>query len=147
MPCYYDAFGTQVVGNRFSGNGFFGNATNGDLANATLPTPTDNCFHGNVAFDGCQMTNVTSTPANIQDSSVLGTCGATWGGDTTQIFPLFAELLCATFGPGSGAFFPGEPGYPQPTQVSLLPIPEEPGMKNPCKGVPKNSWCDDKEDY
>jgi hypothetical protein len=140
IPCYYDAFGSEVSGNHFKGNGFFGNATNADLANATLPTPTNNCFHDNHAAHHGQ---VTSTPVNIQDSSVLGTCGAPWAGDTAQVAPLFLELLCASFGPGSGACNPADPGYPQPTQVSLLPIPHEPGMRNPCKGVPKNSWCKD----
>lgn len=138
VPCYFDAFGSEVTGNHFSDNGFFGNSTNGDLANATLPTPINNCFHGNF---GPHHGQVTSSPVNIQDRSVLGTCGAAWAGDTAQVLPLFAELLCASFGPGSGACFPGEPGYPQQTQVTLLPIPREKGMSNPCKGVPKNNWC------
>jgi hypothetical protein len=142
VPCYYFAFGSEVTGNRFQGNGFFANATNGDLANATMPTPTNNCFHDNLALHCGQ---VTSAPLNIQDSSVLGTCHAPWAGDTAQIAPLFLELLCATFGPGSGACNPADPGYPQPTQVSLLPIPQEQGMRNPCKGVPRNSWCKDHE--
>jgi len=138
IPCYYDAFGSEITGNHFQDNGFFSNATNADLANATLPTPTNNCFHGNVSAHHGQ---VTSTPVNIQDTSVLGTCGTPWAGDTAQVAPLFLELLCASFGPASGACNPAEPGYPQPTQVSLLPIPHEAGMRNPCKGVPKNSWC------
>ena len=143
VPCYYDAFGSDVTGNRLLGNGFFGNETNSDLANATLPTPTNNCFHGNFSLQSGQ---VTSSPVNMQDSSVLGTCGAAWGGDPAQVLPLLAELLCATFGPASGACVPGEPGYPQQTQVSLLPIPHERGMRNPCDGVPKNSWCKDRKD-
>jgi hypothetical protein len=143
VPCYYHAFGSEVTDNRFLDNGFFGNLTNADLGNATLPTPTNNCFRGN---SGLSCGPVTSTPVNIQDPSVLGTCHAAWEGDTAQVFVLFAELLCASFGPGSGACLPTDPGYPQPTQVALLPIPYEKGMRNPCKGVPKNSWCSEQED-
>jgi len=25
-----------------------------------------------------------------------------------------------------------------------LPIPREPGMDDPCDGVPENSWCDER---
>jgi hypothetical protein len=31
--------------------------------------------------------------------------------------------------------------YPRTTQVQMLPNPREPGMTNPCDGVPANSWC------
>jgi hypothetical protein len=36
------------------------------------------------------------------------------------------------------------PLYPLQTQVQLLPIPREPGMDDPCQGVPENSWCEER---
>ena len=137
IPCYFHSYGTRVSGNWFSGNGGFGNFTNGDLANAALDYPARNCFHGNHALFGGA---VTSAPAEIQSPSVLGTCGGPWVGDPNQEVPLFLDLLCDAFGPASGACVYGV--YPQQTEVTLLPIPREPGMEDPCAGVPANSWCD-----
>ncbi len=129
--CYFVAYGNQVSENLLAGNGFFANPTNGDLADATIPWPVDNCFTRNVALPGG---TPTSDPANIQDPSVLGTCGVPGQGDTDL---LLAEVTCAAFGlcPAGGT-------YPQPTQVTMLPIPRDlPGMLDPCAGVPANPWC------
>jgi len=138
VPCYFHAFGNRILDNRLMANGTFGNDTNGDLANATLPYPTNNCFDGNVDPGAGAPT---TAPADLQDPSVAGTCGASWEGDPAQVMALFAQALCAAYGlcPLGGT-------YPQPTQVAMLPIPRNlPGMKNPCKGVPRNPWCDDGE--
>ncbi len=129
--CYFAAYGNRVAGNLLSGNGFFGNPTNGDLADATAPSPIDNCFVGNVAVPGG---TPTSAPADIQDPSVLGTCGVPGQGDMGM---LFAQVACAALGicPAGGT-------YPQQTQVSLFPIPRNlPSMPDPCEGVPSNPWC------
>jgi len=139
VPCYFHSFGTEVSDNLLAGNGFFGNATNGDLANAALPSSAANCFRHNRKLG---RGGITSAPVAIEDPAVLGSCGAAWAGDTDQEMQLFAELLCDTFGPASGACAPTEPGYPVPGTVTLLPIPHEPGMRNPCEGVPENPWCD-----
>jgi hypothetical protein len=49
-------------------------------------------------------------------------------------------LFCDAFGPASGACTaPNQ--YPLQTGVTLLPIPIERGMDNPCDGVPSNTWC------
>jgi parallel beta-helix repeat protein len=137
IPCYFYAYGNVVQNNRFSGNGSFGNPTNGDLANAALPISAGNCFRGNRDLTSGQPT---SAPGQLQDPAVAGTCGAPWNPPPTQLVPLVLQVLCAGLGPSSGACVAG-PGYPQPTGVQLLPIPSEPGLRDPCAGVPTNSWC------
>ena len=136
IPCFFHSFGNRVHSNVFAGNGFFGNDTNGDLANAALPYVTNNCFHGNVDLSG----TLTTAPASLEDGSVAGTCSQAWNPDPLQESGLFLQLICAAYGPGSGACL-GGPGYPQTTAVALLPIPKERSMPNPCAGVPKNEWC------
>jgi len=126
-----------VSGNRFLGNGTFGNNTNGDLANATLDFPIRNCFFDNKAL---KKGTLTSSPVNIEDAAVLGSCNGPWVGDSPQETSLFLQLLCNAYGPASGACSALD-HYPAQTGVTLLPIPREPGMSNPCQGVPRNSWC------
>jgi hypothetical protein len=139
IPCYFPAFGNQVVANAFADNGFFGNPTNSDIGNAVLPYPTNNCFQGNVNLESPK---VSSSPNNIQ--SIAGTCGKPWAPNTKQEVVLQEELGCASFGLCAGAGVPiplPAPAYPLPSGVKLLPIPHEPGMANACAGVPQNSWC------
>jgi hypothetical protein len=138
VPCYFHAFGNRVQGNRLSDNGGFGNPTNGDLANAALPYAVNNCFRGNVDR---HLGAVSTSPLSLQDADVGGTCGAPWNPDLTQVAGLFVEVVCAAYGPASGACNSSEPGYPQPTMVKLMPIPGEPTMDEPCEGVPDNAWC------
>jgi len=131
IPCYFHAFGNRVEGNVFSGNGFFGNPTNGDLGVAQLTFPTSNCFDRNVDRGG----PVTSFP-----SSLPRKCDQAWNPDLNEMALIFTEVLCAAFGPDSGAC--NGSTYPVPTKVALLPIPREPGMRDPCKGVPGDDpWC------
>ncbi|MGB8326360.1 MAG: hypothetical protein WCE48_02145 [Steroidobacteraceae bacterium] len=142
IPCYFHAFGNTVTGNFFLRNGAFGNDTNGDLANAALDYPVRNCFRGNFNLKSGA---VSSSPADIQDPSVLGSCSGPWAGDPTQQVSIFLELLCDAFGPASGAC--ASPNrYPTQTVVKLLPIPGERGMPDPCQGVPPNSWCSARRD-
>lgn len=140
IPCYFPSFGNRVIGNVFKSNGFFGNETNGDLANAALPHPVNNCFLGNVDL---KTGKPTSSPLNLQSTSVAGTCGKPWNPDTTQEVALTEELGCASLGLCTGLPFPlnSLPSYPVQTQVKLFPIPVEKGMADPCVGVPANSWC------
>jgi hypothetical protein len=141
IPCYFNSFGNRVEGNVFLGNGFFGNATNGDLANAALGFPTNNCFLDN--FNLLQG-NPSTAPAKLQNPTVAGVCGQAWNPDVSQEFLLIDQLGCASLGPASGACAGLPPPlYPLQTKVKLLPIPREPGMANPCAGVPDNSWCEE----
>jgi hypothetical protein len=139
VPCFFNSFGNLISGNVFFHNGFFGNDTNGDLANAALSYPTNNCFTNN--FD--VLTGGPSTsPLNLQDPAIAGTCGAAWNPDTSQEFNLVDQLGCASLGVASGACAGLPPPlYPTQTQVQLFPIPHEASMPNPCSGVPQNSWC------
>jgi Right handed beta helix region len=138
IPCYFHAYGNRVEGNRFSDNGGFGNPTNGDLANAALPYAVTNCFRHNLDR---LLGSVSTSPSNLQDGAVAGTCGAPWSPDTAEVAGLFLQVVCAAYGPASGACLPGAPGYPQPTTVRLIPIPTEATMDEPCDGVPDNAWC------
>jgi hypothetical protein len=133
VTCYFDDFGNEVRDNLLLDNGTFGNPTNGDLGEVSGLNDPGNCWHGNVDPKG-----VTSSPADLQTTH--GTCGVPNQG-AGLLDPLTQELICATqvFGPCSGT--PGNPGYPQPTQVELLPLPLQPSMQNPCAGVPRNPWC------
>jgi hypothetical protein len=129
--CYFVASGNKVVNNVLSGNGFFGNPTNGDLADATIPAHPANCFVGNVDRSPG---GLISTPANIERRSVLGRCQGSGGGD---VGALSNQLLCA-----AANLCPDGGTYPQPTSVTLLPIPHHlPTMDDPCDGVPSNAWC------
>ncbi|HVN64595.1 MAG TPA: hypothetical protein VMT58_08145, partial [Candidatus Binataceae bacterium] len=81
---------------------------------------------------------LTTAPENLQETN--GTCGVPHQG-AGILDQLALELICATgvFGECSG--LPGEPGYPQTTEVALMPLPPQKTMRNPCKGVPSNPWC------
>jgi len=128
--CYFDDFGNEIYDNFLSGNGFFGNRTNGDLGEISGLNDPGNCWHGNFDPKG-----VTSSPADLQTTH--GTCGIPNQG--SGLFgPLGLQLICATqaFGPCTET-----PGYPQTTEVTLLPLPPQPSMENPCEGVPANPWC------
>ncbi len=142
VPCYFHSFGTRVHHNQLLANGSFGNDTNGDLANAAIDYSVRNCF-----WDNKHLRNgtLTSAPLNIEDPAVLGSCDGPWTGDTAQQMALFLQLFCDAFGPASGACtIPNQ--YPTQTTVTLLPIPKERGMEDPCHGVPSNSWCEDQGD-
>jgi len=130
--CYYQAFGNYVWNNQFSNNGSFGNPTNGDIGLATTLHDPGNCFNGNTDPAG-----LTTDPPNLQ-SPPYNPCGSANAGDEG---PLAAEALCAT---QLLAPCPNLPGatYPRPDATFTLPaIPPQPGMANPCAGVPRNPWC------
>jgi hypothetical protein len=133
VTCFFDDFGNEVRDNAMLGNGFFGNDTNGDLAEISGDNDPGNCWHGNTDPDG-----VTSNPPNLQTTN--GTCGIPNHG-SGLLDDLALQVICAT-----QAFFPctslgDNPGYPQRTQVSLMPLPRERSMPDACEGVPPNPWC------
>jgi hypothetical protein len=131
IPCYFHAYGNHVEANLLVGNGFFGNPTNGDIAVAQLPFSASNCFAHNVGKHRAASTFPPALPSS---------CDQAWSPDIGQIALLFTQVLCAAYGPTSGAC--NGASYPLPTKVSLLPIPHEPGMPDPCEGVPDGDpWC------
>jgi hypothetical protein len=136
VPCYFRAFGNRVEANVMRDNGFFGNVTNGDLANATLPFTTNNCFLKNIDL---KTNRPTSSPSNLQNPMGAGSCGFAWNPDTLEEVTLIEQVLCDAQGPSTGLCT--SPGYPQPTVPSVLPIPRQATMPDPCLGVPANSWC------
>jgi hypothetical protein len=134
--CYFMASGNEVIANVFAHNGFFGNPGNGDVGNAASAVAPGNCFGGNQDLSG----TLTSDPPLIQ--AVDGLCGGPAPGD----FILNNQLLCDSSLVSSivpGASCPSTPvtSYPRQTAVSLLALPKEATMPNPCAGVPANPWC------
>jgi hypothetical protein len=135
--CDFPAHGNKVYGNFFSDNGFFGNVTNSDLATVGLlpnsATPR-NCFYSNRDAAG----RVTSEPKNIQTAAVDGRpCGKQ---GTSVDGPLVEQLICATGATGLGTCPPGS-HYPKQTKITILPLPTQPTMPDPCAGVPANPFC------
>jgi hypothetical protein len=131
--CYFEDFGNEIHDNYLRDNGFFGNDTNGDLGEISGLNDPGNCWYGNVDPSG-----VTSWPADLQTTH--GTCGVPNQGD--GFFGLLGvQLICATQALFPCTGLPGQPGYPQPTGVTVLPLPPQPSMANPCEGVPRNPWC------
>ncbi len=51
----------------------------------------------------------------------------------------FPSHFCPEIRESTQASSPNQ--YPTQTAVTLLPIPREHGMDDPCAGVPTNSWC------
>jgi hypothetical protein len=134
VTCFFDDFGNDVRANYFRNNGFFRNGTNGDLAEISGQNDQGNCWHDN--FDPA---GVTSQPANLQVTH--GRCGVPNAGDDPLQSELGAQVICAAqiFGPCQAVG--NDPGYPQSTTVTLMPLPRQATMPNPCKDVPVNPWC------
>ncbi|MDR3416837.1 MAG: NosD domain-containing protein [Nevskia sp.] len=134
FECVLNAFGNEISGNIFIGNGSFGNVTNGDIAEVSNPAREGNCWHDNVDLTGF----VTSAPPLLQLTHHR--CGIPNSGDPI-VSPLALQVLCNTQAlfkcPSSIAA-----NYPRATQIQLMPIPaNEPGLPDPCAGVPANPWC------
>jgi len=134
VTCFFDDFGNEVRGNFLRDNGFFGNRTNGDLAEISGLNDPGNCWHDNVDPNG-----VTTAPADLQLTHAK--CGVPNQG-AALLDPLALEVICASqvFG-ACQTTGGGQPGYPQRTQVALLPLPAQTSMPDPCEGVPRNPWC------
>ncbi|TMB23355.1 MAG: hypothetical protein E6J71_03690 [Deltaproteobacteria bacterium] len=132
--CFYDTFGQEVTGNRFTNVGFFGNVTNGDLAELSYSHDPGNCWHGN--RDASH--KVSSAPDNIQQTHRK--CSGEQAGEDPLSSDLSTQVLCAT---ELLALCPDQPGqhYLRTTQVQLKPLPPQRTMPRPCKGVPSNPWC------
>jgi hypothetical protein len=132
--CYFDDWGNQVVDNTFVGNGFFGNPTNGDLADVSGQNTPGNCWHGNVRGDG---TAVTAEPADLQTAHA--DCAAGGHGDDLSS-ELAGQVLCDT---ELLSKCPADAThrYPRVTTVTVLKVPRQPSMPDPCAGAPKSKWC------
>ncbi len=139
--CFFNAYGSNVHDNAFTGNGSFGNATNGDLADLSdftaigiPPSTPGNCWH-----DNSDPAGVTSSPPNLQQTN--GDC-ATAGPGAGITDPLFGQVLCNLH-----QLQPGDPlcagaVYPQQGTVTLMPLPTQPTMPEPCEALPRTiPWC------
>lgn len=142
--CFFTDFGSNVSGNVFVGNGFFGQPTNGDLADLSdfsavgIPAPPPghgNCWHGNIDPSG-----VTSWPAGLQQTS--GNC-ATAGPGGSLTGPLVGQLFCNYLQlPPSNPLCGGAVYPQQDPSFSLLPLPPQQTMPDPCSALPRMiPWC------
>ena len=125
--CYFNATGNVVTANRLADNGFFGNPSNGDLANQPPAQSPRNCFFANTDAAG-----LTSDPAAIQ--TVDGPpCDQPGTGGSPALTP---QLYCA-----AGLLPPSCGSYPQQTRVTMLALPPQATMPDPCAAAPANLWC------
>jgi hypothetical protein len=142
--CFFSDFGNVFAGNVFAGNGFFGQPTNGDLADLSdfsavgIPAPAPgqgNCWHGNIDPSG-----VTSWPAGLQQTN--GNC-ATGGPGGSVTGPLVGQLFCNYLQLPPSDPLCGGAVYPQQDpSFSLLPLPPQPAMPDPCSALPRMiPWC------
>lgn len=135
--CLYEPWGNEIEGNTFENNGSYGNPSNGDIGEDAQPSSesaaTNDCYHGNVDKGG----EPSSEPPAIQTTH--GTCGQPDTGNPSAT--VAAEAACDSRLVAECPEAPGEK-YPR-TEVKLMPLPQEPGMANPCEGVPRrnNPWC------
>jgi hypothetical protein len=142
--CFFNAFGSNVHDNVFIGNGSFSQPTNGDLADLSdfsaigIPPAAPgqgNCWHNNVDPAG-----VSSAPPNLQQTN--GDC-ATAGPGAAVTDPLFAQVLCNLHQlPPSDPLCNGAVYPQQDPSFSLMPLPPQPSMPDPCSVLPRNiPWC------
>jgi hypothetical protein len=134
--CVFEPFANEVEGNTFAKNGGFGNPSNGDIGEvsaANIAVKID-CWHGNVEEGGGEPT---SEPKAIQTTH--GKCEKEDIGGESLASVLAAQATCDS---GLVAACPETQvnKYPR-EEAKLLPLPKEPGMANPCEGVPRNPWC------
>lgn len=138
VKCFFDDFANEVTHNDFVGNGGFGNETNGDAGEISGQHDVGNCWHDNIDAAG-----LTTAPAGLEASH--GTCGIPNAG-ADLLSPLSLQVICDTeaFGPCSPT--PGM-AYPRKTAVTLLRLPSQTTMPDPCVGVPVNPWCNSGEHH
>ncbi len=137
--CNYEPWANEVEDNTFANNGGFKNLSNGDIGEVAAPEPKQliNCWHGNVERGGGEPS---SEPKDIQ--ATHGTCSDPSIGGEQVTSTLGAETICDSRLEGECPSVPGEE-YPRSKEAKLLALPQEPGMSNPCVGVPQgyNPWC------
>jgi hypothetical protein len=134
--CLFEAYENEVEGNTFADNGGYKNPSNADIGELADPIPgtQNNCWHGNVENGGGEPS---SYPLAIQLTH--GTCEQPNTGGEPAASPLSVQATCDSRLVTECPSVPGEE-YPH-TEVKLMPLPEQPGMSNPCEGVPSNHWC------
>lgn len=134
VTCFFDDFGNEIADNELRDNGGFDNETNGDLAEISDLNDPGNCWHDNHDPNG-----VTTAPADLQMTHAQ--CGVPHhGAGLTD--PLSLQVICDTEAFGACPPAPGSV-YPRRTRVTLMALPRQPSMPNPCRGVPENPWCDE----
>ena len=106
----------------------------GEVADPSAET-TNNCWHNNVERGGGEPS---SEPVDIQ--STHGTCGGTNLGGEPATSTLSVQAICDSQLVAQCPSVPGEE-YPRSSDVKMMPLPQEPTMRNPCQRVPANPWC------
>jgi hypothetical protein len=134
--CLYEPSASEIEGNTFADNGSYKNPSNGDIGEVADPEPKTliDCWHGNVEAGGGEPS---SEPPDIQ--ATHGTCSDPNIGGEPASSALSVQAACDSQLLAECPSVPGEE-YPR-GEVKLLPLPQEPGMANPCEGLPRNKWC------
>ena len=142
--CFFNDYGTTVHDNQFTGNGSFGNPTNGDLADlsdfSAIGIPGAAPGQGNCWYDNHDPAGITSAPASLQTTN--GQC-ATAGPGAGVSDALFAQVLCNLHQLQPSDQLCGGAVYPQQSaSFSLMPLPKQPTMPEPCELLPRklSSW-------
>jgi hypothetical protein len=132
--CYYDDFANEIANNKFSSNGGYGNPTNGDIGEVSNVEADGNCWHGNTEAGG-------GTPSSypLLIESTHGTCGQPNSGEPASSV-LSAQATCDSQLVAPCPSVPGEE-YPRSSDVTMMALPPQRTMPNPCAGVPTNAWC------
>ena len=135
--CLYEPSGNEIANNTFAGNGGYGNPSNGDIGEVASAQPTQkiDCWHGNVEEGGGEPS---SEPKAIQ--ATHGNCSAPDIGGEPATSVLGVQATCDSQLLAECPSVPGEE-YPRSANVTMLALPAEPTMPNPCEGVPYNKWC------
>jgi hypothetical protein len=142
--CFFNDFGSDTRGNLFRANGSFGQPTNADLADLSdfsavgIPAAAPgqgNCWHGNIDPAG-----VSSWPPNLEQTN--GDC-ATAGPGASVTDPLLGQVLCNLHQlPPSDPLCNGAVYPQQDASFSLLPLPPQRSMPDPCSVLPRTiPWC------
>jgi hypothetical protein len=142
--CFFNDYGTEVAFNSFSGNGFFNQPTNGDLADlsdfSAVGLPAAAAGQGNCWHDNTDPHGVSSAPPNLQTTN--GDC-STAGPGASVTDPLLGQVLCNLHQlPPSDSLCNGAVYPQQDPSFSLMPLPAQPSMPDPCSALPRTiPWC------
>jgi hypothetical protein len=142
--CFFNDHGSEVAYNSFSGNGSFNQPTNGDLADlsdfSAVGLPVAAAGQGNCWHDNTDPGGVSSAPPNLQATN--GDC-TTAGPGASVSDPLLGQVLCNLHQlPPSDPLCNGAVYPQQDSSFSLMPLPAQPSMPDPCSALPRTiPWC------
>jgi hypothetical protein len=145
LGCLYDEWGDALLNNTFINNGSYGHPSNGDFGFLNLEAghPTS-CFRGNHEQNGGSL----KPAGDVVLQTTMPNCNGTPALTTSSDPQFLIEVLCnAQLSLTSGPPSCPNGQYPRFTKAVMKPLPTKQlkTMPNPCKGVPKNAFCEKKK--